>query len=73
LKNFRANAVFRASQISSKVLNDKKYFNTVKKSGQLCFLEQAQSCSEILNDKKYIQYSEKYQSKLCFSEFHFPV
>ena len=33
---------------------------------QLCFSGQAQSCSKILNGKKYIQYSEKFQGKLCF-------
>jgi len=26
-----------------------------------------QSCSEILNGEKYLQYSEKFQGKLCFS------
>jgi len=32
-----------------------------------CFLGQAQSCSNFLNGRKYIQYSEKFQGKLCFS------
>ena len=92
---------FSTSQSCSKILNDERYFNTVKISGQLCFLGQAkvaekswmikniysvqwiqgtlcfsgqaQSCSEILKVKKYIQYSENFQGKLCFSEFHFPV
>jgi len=47
LKNFRANFVFRASAGCSKILNDKKYFNTVKHFGA------SASCSKILNDEKY--------------------
>ena len=40
-------------------------FNTVN-IVQLCFSGQAQSCSKLLISKKYIQYSEKFQGKLCF-------
>jgi len=32
---------FRTSQSCSKILNDERYFNTAKISGQLCFLGQA--------------------------------
>jgi len=34
VETFRANSVFRASASCSKILNDKKYLNTVKISGQ---------------------------------------
>jgi len=37
LKHFRANSVFRASASCSKILNDKKCFNSVKIQGKLCF------------------------------------
>jgi len=36
-------------------------------SGHTLFAWASASCSKILNGKKYIQYSEKFQSKLCFS------
>ena len=42
LKNFRANSVFRATASSSKILNNKIYFNTVKNSRATLFSGQAQ-------------------------------
>ena len=42
LKIFRANSVFRASTICSKIPNDKRYFNTVKNSRATLFSRQAQ-------------------------------
>ena len=54
LKIFRANSVFRASASCSKILNDNKYFNTVKNSRATLFFRANASCSKILNDKKYI-------------------
>jgi len=54
LKNFRANSVFRVSTSCSKILEDKKYFNTVKNSWATLFFKVRASCSQILNDKKSI-------------------
>ena len=84
----KKNSVFRASTSCSKILNYKKYFNTVKNFRATLFFRASASCSNILNDKKYIfntvnsghilffrarascstkiQYSEKFQGKLCF-------
>jgi len=45
---------FRANESCSKILNDKKYFNTVKSFGATLFLKASASCSKILNEKKYI-------------------
>jgi len=42
LKIFRANSVFSASASCSKILNDKKYFNTVKSFRSTLFSQQAQ-------------------------------
>ena len=44
---------FRASISCSKILNDKKYFNTVKNFRSNLFFRAWASCSKILNDKKY--------------------
>ena len=54
LKNFRANSVFRASTSFSKILNDKKYLNTVNIFRATLFFGASASCSKILNNKKYI-------------------
>jgi len=54
LKNFRANSVFRASASCSKILNDKKYLNTVKNFRANSVFRASASCSKILNDKKYL-------------------
>jgi len=62
----RENSVFRARASCSKILNDKKYFNTVKNFRATLFFKASASCSNILNGKKYIQYSEKFHGKLCF-------
>jgi len=48
LKNFRANSVFRARASCSKILNDEKYFNTVKKSRATLFFWASASCSKLL-------------------------
>jgi len=53
VKSFRATLFFRASASCSKILNDKKYFNTVKKFRSNLFFRASASCSKILNDKKY--------------------
>jgi len=54
LKNFRANSVFRASASCSKILNDRKYFNTVENSTATLFFKASASCSKVLNNIKYI-------------------
>jgi len=72
-KNIRATLFFSASASCSKLLNVKseavlppplalKFELRLPKWA----IEEAQSCSKILNGKKYIQYSEKFQGKLCF-------
>jgi len=43
---------FQASISCSKILNDKKYFNTVKNFRSNLFLRASASCSKIPNDKK---------------------
>jgi len=53
LKNFRAKSVFRATASSSKILNNKIYFSTVKHSRATLFFRASASCSKILNNKKY--------------------
>jgi len=62
----RENSVFKARASCSKILNDKKYFNTVKNFRATLFFKASASCSNILNGKKYIQYSGKFHGKLCF-------
>jgi len=49
-----------------KILNDKKYFNTVKKSRAALFFRASASCSKILNDEKYFN-TVKNPGQLCFS------
>jgi len=50
-----------------KILNAKKYmFNTVN-SGHTVFQGKRKLLVNPVNGKKYIQYSEKFQGKLCFS------
>jgi len=44
---------FRASTSCSKLLNNKKYFKTVKNFRATLFFRASASCSKILNDKKY--------------------
>jgi len=51
LKNFKANSVFRARASCSKILNDKKYLNTVKIFRANSIFRASASCSKILNDK----------------------
>jgi len=51
LKIFRANSVFRATASSSKILNHKMYFSTVKNSRATLFFRASASCSKILNVK----------------------
>ena len=53
LENFRANSVFRASTSCSKVLKDKKYFNTVKSFRATLFFR-ARQFFKNLNNKKSV-------------------
>ena len=64
-KNSGQTLFFRASASCSKILNDKKCFNTVKNSRATLFFRASASCSKILNNKRYIQYSKKFQGN-CF-------
>jgi len=48
LKIFRANSVFSASAICSKILNDKNISIQWKISGQVVFFRASESCSKIL-------------------------
>ena len=52
--NLKASSVFRTSATWSKILNNKKYLNTVKNSRATLFFRASASCSKILNNKKYI-------------------
>jgi len=64
VKNFRATLFYRASASCSNIPNDKIYiFNTVN-SGHILFFGATANCS------KKIQYSEKFQGKLCFQGKH---
>jgi len=54
LENFRANSVFRASSSCSKILKDKKYFNTVKNFRANSVFQGKRRLFKILNDKKYV-------------------
>ena len=54
LKNSRAKSVFRASASCSKILNDKKYCNTVKNVMATLFFRASAICTKILNDEKYV-------------------
>ena len=59
LDKFRANAVFRASSSCSKILKDKKYFNTAKSFRADSVFQGKCRLFKILNDTKLrIQYSE---------------
>jgi len=66
LEKFRTNSVFRASTTCSKILNDKKYFNTGKILGQTVFFSAIVSCS-IFWMIKNIYSLQWIQGKLCFS------
>ena len=59
--------LFRASANSSKLLNVKSIFNTVKSFRATLFFRASGSCSKILNDKKYIFNTVKVPGQLCFS------
>jgi len=54
LEKFRANSVFRASSSCSKILKDKKYFNTVKIFRANSVFRGKRRLFKILNDEKYI-------------------
>jgi len=58
MNNFRANSVFRASASCSKILQDKKYFNTVKIFRVTLFFRASASCSKFCMIKIDIRYSE---------------
>jgi len=67
LKIFRTNSVFQGKRYScSKILDDKKYCNTVKNSRATVF-QGNPKCSNILNDKKHIFITVKIPGQLCFS------
>jgi len=66
VKKSRVTLFFRASASCSKILNNKKYIFRTVNSGHPLFFRACASCSQILNGKRYIQYSEKFQGKLCF-------
>jgi len=53
-EKFRENSVFRASTSCSKILKDKKYFNTVKNSRADSVFQGKRRLFKILNDKKDI-------------------
>jgi len=55
LEKIRANSVFRASSSSSKILKDKKDFNTVKNSRAYSVFQGKRRLFKLLKDKKYIQ------------------
>ena len=52
------NSVLMANASSSKILKDKKYFNTVKKSRADSLFQGKRRLFKILKDKKFIQYGE---------------
>jgi len=66
LKKYKPNSVFQGKRKLFKILNDKKHiFNTVISRHSLFF----QGKHKLLKNpecEKHIQYSEKFQSKLCF-------
>ena len=67
VKNSKAIPFFRESASCSKILNDKKYMISTVNSGHPLFFR-ASACKLLKTPecKKYIQYSEKFQGKLCF-------
>ena len=52
LEKFRANSVCRASSSCSKILEDEKYFNTAKISGQIMFFRASEGCLKFWMIKK---------------------
>jgi len=78
-EKFRANSVFRASSSSSKILNDKKYFNSLKNFRANLVFQGKRRLFKILNDKKYIfntvnsghtLFSGQAQVPQCYGMFH---
>jgi len=53
-EKFRANSVFRESTSCSKILKDKKYFNTVKNFRANSVFQDKRRLFKILKDKNYI-------------------
>ena len=68
LKNFRENSVFRATTSCSKILNDKKYFSTVKNSRAPSVFQGKRKLLKNPECKKHIQYCEKFQGNSVFRE-----
>jgi len=66
-EKFRANSVFSASSSCSKILKDKKYFNTVKNFRANSVFQGKHKLLKNPECKNYIQCSENFQGKLCFS------
>ena len=54
LEKFRANSIFRESSSCSKIMKDKKYFNTVKNCRANSVFQSKRRLFKILNYKKYI-------------------
>jgi len=50
-ENFQGTLFFRARASCSNILDDKKYFNTVKNSRATLFFRASASCSKLLNVK----------------------
>jgi len=67
MKNFRENSVFRESATCSKILNDEKYFNTVKNFGTTLFFRASLKLLKNPECERYVQYRGKFQGKICFS------
>ena len=54
LEEFQGKLCFQGKRKLPKILNDKKYFNTVKNFRASLIFRASASCSKILNNKKYI-------------------
>ena len=55
---FQGNSFFRVSASFSKILDDEKYFNSVKNSREDSVFQGKLRLFKIVKDKKYIQYGE---------------
>ena len=74
LKHFRANSVFSASTICSKILNDKIYFNTVKNFWATLFFrasavaEKSWIVKNIFNAVKIFRATVFFRANACYSK-----
>ena len=69
IEKFRANSVYRTSSSCSKILKDKKYFNTVKIFRANYVFQGKRRLFKTLNDKKYILNTAN-SCTLCFQGKH---